>query len=57
MDTKTMTAKARHRRMANNLTTKVQAARALQIKLDEMNAEMEDLKDNLWRNHNYNFTI
>jgi len=52
-----MTAKARHRRMANNLTTKVQAARALQIKLDEMNAEMEDLKDNLWRNHNYNFTI
>ena len=42
---------------AVSLSEKVQHARALQCEIDDLNAELENLKENLWINHNYNFTI
>jgi hypothetical protein len=38
------------------LAKKVEKARALQIRLDGMNAEMKAMKEDLWNEHSYNFT-
>ena len=51
---KAMTKQATH---AVSLSEKVQHARELQCKIDDLQAELENLKENLWINNNYNFTI
>ena len=42
---------------AVSLNEKVQHARELQCEIDDLQAELENLKENLWINNNYNFTI
>ena len=42
---------------AVSLNEKVQHARELQCEIDDLQAELENLKENLYINHKYNFTI